>query len=163
MHKNTLVLTIILAIIAAIVAGVNIANNSKPSQQAPTPAPFVTPTPAYQTYSDPQCGIAFQFANTYESMDSQNGGTLLTDKTNPKKAIAVTCDKTIDRPKMAKDQIETTTIGTVSATIFKDREPQSDTAVLKLFVRHPSKKLDIFIAGSDGALEEIQQSIRFID
>ncbi len=160
MHRNTLILTIFLAILAAIVVGINVSRKPE-APQAPSSSP--SPTPAFQVYQDNKCGIRFHYANTYSAIDSTTGGAFISDNTNPKKNLAISCDKALERPKLTKDQIETTAIGTVSATLYKDTESTTSTKVKKIFFRHPTKNLDIFIAGSDGALEEIRSSIEFIN
>lgn len=169
MHKNTYIVVSILAVLAALVVGVNVGKKISPT--VPTPAPTITtapsPTPKTQTFRDTACGFSVTYEDQYTLMENASGSAILTHASDQTKSIIMTCQKDIPRPALTPENIETFPIQTtdgasVSATLYHNQSAKDGTPVDALIFTHPTRTLDIFIAGYGDSFNKLIKTIEIL-
>lgn len=170
MHRNTYVVVSILAVLAALVVGVNVGKKISPAPTEPSP---VTPTlapspePQFQTYVNTICGFSIQYGNEFSLSDNASGSAILATGDDQSTSIAMTCQKNIPRPPIPADKMEsrtftTTTGASTSATLYHDESAKDGTPMDALIFTHPTRKLDIFIAGYGTAFNALIKTIQIL-
>lgn len=171
MHRNTYLVVGALAVLAALVVGVNVGKRMSPGSSQATPTPTIAvsliPTPTLETYINTACGFSLQYTNDFSLMDSASGSAILNFANDKSKSIAMTCQKNIPRPAIPADKIDSLTIAastgaSVSAKLYHDQSSQDGTPLDAVIFTHPTRKLDIFIAGYGDAFNAIIKTIQII-
>lgn len=157
MPKNTFLIVTLLAVFAALVIGVNLGKNIWPSpesgvpvQATPSPtAPAISPTPVAKSlyYANDTCGISFLYPEYLTKMEASDGNSVFINSRNPKESLALICQNRIPKP-TGDLTTETITIGSQSATIYKESTPSAVNTEMKLILRNRKTGLDILISGA---------------
>lgn len=172
MHKNTLLFTSVLAVAAALLVGFRVGRRFQqpPSSPSPTPAPSPTAKASMlETFTSQACGITFQYPNSLNKLDGASGSAILTDPANEKNSIVVTCQADIPRPPLPADKIETVAIASatgaasVSARLYHDASAKDGTLVDALIFLHPTRGVDVFIAGFGEVFQGILATLRLLN
>lgn len=171
MHRNTYLFVSILAVIAALVVGVNIGRMATPSPtpQAPTqvqviPSPSVSPAPAepqMKTYRNSYCRVSFEYPDSFTELESASQAAAFRGPGDGE-GILLTCQKDIPRPSITQENIEDIRISSVSGKIYHTQSAKDGTVVDSLIIRHPTTKLDIFVAGSGQVFKDLVSSLTLI-
>lgn len=153
MHRNTYLLISALAIIAALVIGVNIGRTQTP----PTPplrptAPLEAITSATKQYRDAYCKVAFDYPSNFTLLESASGSAAFTGSAADE-GILLTCQKDIPRPAISQENIEDIRIGSVSAKLYNKQT---------LIFQHPGTKLDVFLAGTGEAFQNLLKTLTIL-
>jgi hypothetical protein len=163
MPKNTFILIAVLAVFAALVVGVNIGRSigitDETVQQISqtTPSPSVTPTPELSRFMG--CGITLSYPKTLTKLDIETGGAMLINSKDTKQSIAIACQKDIPRPALVAEKIESTKIGSVSATLYHDASEKDGTPIDKFILRHPKTGQDVYVSGFGVTYNEVLSTI----
>ena len=163
MQRNTFLFASLLAVVAALLFGFNIGRrfSSKPGTSV-QPTPSLTPTPGQLSlteYSNSYCGISFSYPSGLTKLEATSGAVFI----NPNQAqdsLAVTCQDEVPRPPLPAEKIEALTIASVAATLYHDATGADGTPIDKLIFAHPTKGLDIFIAGFGDVFNTVIASLR---
>lgn len=157
MHRNTQILVVLLGILAATVAGINLGRPPQQPQetvQLVTPTAIPTPTIQLQTFTNPNCAIAFQYTGAITKVDIESGGSTLSDLQG--NALTVLCQASLTRPREMTNA-EPYNIGTVSALLL---QPDATSAAQpRLFFRHPQTRKNISITGTPSLFAEMLTTI----
>ena len=168
MHRNTYVVVSILAVLAALVVGVNVGRKITPLQvpetPSPTPSLVVSLSPAIQTFVNSSCGFTITYSDPYTLMDSASGSAVLNYPNDPTKSIVMACQKSIPRPAIAAENIETVFLpsksgASVSASLYRNQSSKDGQPVDALVFTHPTKKTDVFFAGYGEAFNALIRTI----
>lgn len=165
MHRNTLLLVGLLAIVAALVVGVNFGRRyaSQPTTGQPLSSPILTPTGiALSTYMNPYCGISFEYPGNFTALEAASGSAILLNPENANASIAVACQEEIPRPALTADKIEEATISGVTVELYHDVSSEDGSPLDKLIFTHPTRKHDVYIAGSGTVFEQITSTLDII-
>lgn len=182
MAKGTVIFLIILALVATLLFGINIGKKLGVYQNtivvtptsipttAPTATPTLTATPSAgmrkttgtTTFSDKSCGFAFSYPGSYINQKSVNGqATILSDPNDQKASIVATCDKSIPRPPVSSDKIESITLDGRAATLYHDQASDGSPRD-EVIVRHPTNGMEILLAGYGEFFQQVLASFKFI-
>lgn len=127
---------------------------------SPTPI-AIDPITGLSTYSNQQCGFSFSYQGSYKRQNTGNEQSFLaTNPTNNKEAIAAICAQSIPRPPVDKTQIETTSMGGVSATLYHDKN-QDGSPRDDIIVKHPQKNVEIILVGYGSIFQQMVTSFKF--
>lgn len=166
MHRNTYLLVIVLAVFAALLIGVNIGKRlQKQPFPTPTPAsPAGGPTPTIQTYTDTYCGFSLVYPAGYTVLENASGSAILNSTADKTQSITLTCQKSIPRPPLSGDKIESFAIpaGSISATLYHDSSASDGTPIDALIFRHPTNGMDVFVAGYGDAFNAAIKTLQII-
>lgn len=169
MHRNTYLLVIILAICAALLVGVNMGKRmtkpASPTAALPTPTP--TPGTSMQTYMDTYCGFSLSYPAGYTVLGDASGSAILNNTADKTQSITLTCQKTIPRPALPADKIETLTIPSVSgaslsATLYHDNSSKDGTPIDVVIFKHPTNGMDGFIAGHGNTFNSAIKTLQIL-
>ena len=166
MHRNTYLLVSFLAVIAALIVGVNIGRMTIPSltPQAPPQATVTsTPTPSrpqVKTYNNPYCRVRFEYPVTFTQLESASQAAAFRGPEDGD-GILFTCQKDIPRPSVTEENMEDVRISSVSGKIYHTKSTKDETVVDSLIIRHPTTKLDIFLAGRGKIFKDIVSTLTF--
>lgn len=169
MHRNTYFLVIILAVCAALLVGVNI--GKRLTKQAPPPASLPSPTPApgvtTQTYMNTFCGFSLDYPASFTILENASGSAILHNAADKTQSITLTCQKTIPRPALSEDKIETLTIpvatdASVSAKLYHNSSAKDGTPIDAVIFKHPTNGMDGFVAGYGSAFDAAIKTLHII-
>ena len=166
MPKNTAIVILVLAILAAAVVLTNLLPAANPGKTGKTPASSsLTPTPQVTAlaYKDSLCGIELNYPDSLNILEGPNGSVIFTGKSDAQNVIVVTCQKDLPRPALAADQTEELTSGSVSATLYHDKNAKEGTPVDKLIFTNPANGLDVYVSGYGADFQKIISNIQLID
>lgn len=175
MHRNTYILVSILAVLAALVVGVNVGKKISPVSPPapPTPTPLAKPNPTLldttltQTYVDNACGFSLEYSNDYSLTENASGSAILSSTGSGNQSIVMTCQKNIPRPPLASDKIQSlmlpaSTGASVSATLYHDQSSKDSSPIDAIIFTHPTRKLDVFVAGYGDSFNAAIKTIQVI-
>lgn len=169
MHKNILLIVILLAIVAALVIGVNIGKNVPQDAAIIQPATTITPTtqPKLISYTNPVCGISLSIPDNLEKLESSTSGVMFINTVNTGQSIVIACQPEIPRVPLPPEKIETVQLiatdgGTFAATLYHDASPSDGTPIDKLIFTHPTKNIDVFIAGLGDVFTSVLRSVQIL-
>lgn len=152
MHRNTFLLVAGLAVLAALVLGINIGSRTAGTSPSPTPSETPSagaPTPSVavlQEYLNSDCGFSFRYPAIF-TLENQEAGATLIDSNDEANVITVACQEDIPRIPLSEDKIDTLKFGTISAQLYHDVSAEDGTPIDKFFITHPTRAVDIYIAG----------------
>lgn len=166
MHRNTYLLVSILAVIAALVVGVNIGRMASPSsfpqpstQVLVSPSPSAVPSgPQMKTYRNSYCRVSFVYPDSFTELESASQAAAFRGPGRGE-GILLTCQKDIPRPSVTQENIEDIRISSVSGKIYHTQSAKDGTVVDSLIIRHPTTKLDIFLAGSGQVFKDVVSTL----
>jgi len=168
MHRNTYLLVIVLAIFAALLIGVNIGKRLQkqtppPSVPRPTPTPIIT----IQTYLDTYCGFSLSYPSNFTVLENASGSAILNNAADKTQSITLTCQKTIPRPPLSEDKIETLIIpvatgASVSAKLYHNSSAKDGTPIDAVIFTHPINGMDGFVAGYGDAFNAAINTLQVI-
>ncbi|MBI3380089.1 hypothetical protein HY029_05015 [Candidatus Gottesmanbacteria bacterium] len=183
MAKGTVIFLFILTIIATLLLGINIGKKIGISQSTMgnqqliiTPSPTIKITPTIlatpsatmkkstgtTTYTDRRCGFSFSYPGSFIKEKSVNGqATILADPEDPNATIVATCDKSLPRPPVTSDKIESITLDKFAATLYHDQN-QDGTPRDEVIVKHPTSSMEIILAGYGDIFQKILTSFQFV-
>lgn len=120
-------------------------------------------TKSLTTYTDKTCGFSFSFPSSFIKTQTVNQqSTIITDPNDPDQAIAVTCAEEIPKPPLPDDKIEQITLDEIPATLYHDTNAKDGSPRIEVIVKHPTKNLEIIIAGYGTLFQQAVSSFRFI-
>lgn len=127
---------------------------------SPTPI-AIDPETGLSTYSSLQCGFSFSYPGSYKRQTTGSEQSFLaTNPTNNKEAIAAVCATSIPRPPVDKTQIEATSLGGISATLYHDKN-QDGSPRDDVIVKHPQKNMEIILVGYGSVFQQMVTSFKF--
>ena len=110
-----------------------------------------------------QCGFQITLPSSFVREETSNQQTYIyADKDNPDAAIATTCAAEIPRPPVLADKIESIILDGTEGTLYHDTNPQGAKRD-EVIVAHPSRNLEIIIAGFGSIFDSAISSFKFID
>ncbi len=162
MHKNTFLLVVFLAVISVLVAFVNLRNQSQTPQTTNTPTP--TQAPKLVRYTNTFCGISFSYFDALQKIESATNSAVFVNQANPQDSILVTCQDEIPRVPLPPEKMEPFVIqgSTVSAVLYHDASQKDGVPIDKLIFTHPTKNIDVFIAGLGDAYTALISSLELL-
>jgi hypothetical protein len=158
MHRTYLLITF-LAAFAALLVGVHLGKRLSPSSlqtATTTPTPTASPestTSATQLYTNTMCGFTLQVPTTLSFMEGASGSAFLINANNQNESIAIACQSDIPRPPLTLDKIETVILyneaktASAAAKLYHDASAKDGTPLDQFIFYHPTKDMDVFIAG----------------
>jgi len=169
MHRNTYLLVIVLAVFAALLIGVNIGKrlqkqpSASPSVQTPTPTQGVTT----QTYINTFCGFSLDYPTSFTILENASGSAILNNAADKTQSITLTCQKSIPKPALSADKIETLTIpattgASVSAKLYHDSSAKDGTPIDAVIFKHPTNGMDSFVAGYGSAFDAAIKTLQIL-
>ncbi len=169
MPRNTFIVVSLLAVLAALVVGVNIGRSlnlsnstSNASPQVPTSAPTVIPTPKLLEYTNTSCRFSLHYPDVMKRMDDGVGSVVLINSLG-NDSIIITCQKAIPRPDLVDKNIETISIGSLSAQLYHETSTVDNSPIDKLFLKHPTTNQDILVTGFGPSFQSIISSLKIIE
>lgn len=163
MHRNTFVLVTMLAVIAALLVGFNLGKKFTPSSQVvPTPSIVVSPTPEQiqmTQYTNTYCKVSLSYPSTMTVTELATGSAKFVSSTD---AVVLACQKDIPGIAIAKENIETIAIGSISATLYHTTTPKDGTPIDVLMFLHPKTNMDVLVSGVGTAFTTIIQSLSLL-
>ncbi len=189
MVKNTALLLFFLCIVATLLIGINLGkkigkNTDVPNLPVPTNPPVsVSPTliPTVQlnlpptssattsanaetsTVTDQTCGFRLTFPSSYLKQKTENSQSqIFTNPDKPEEGVATACQEEIPKPPLTADKIESIILDGVAATLYHDQNAKDGTPRDEVIVKHPSKNLEVIIAGYGTIFRQALSSFKFI-
>ncbi len=160
MPKNTFILVTLLAVIAALLVGFNLGKKfTTSSQVVPTPSIVVSPTPKpvqMTHYTNAYCKVSLSYPSTMTVTEVATGSAKFVSSTD---AVILACQKDIPGIAIPKENIETITIGSISATLYHTTTPNDGTPIDVLMFLHPKTNMDILVSGMGSAFTTIIRSL----
>lgn len=157
MVKTTAILIIILAIIAALITGIQIGRkvgsggllapgpSTYLTEQLPTPAVIASSSAQLQSFIHKECGVEFQYENSYQVTESSNSAVLINGATGDR--ISLACAAEIPLPPLPPEKMEQATVAGQPATLYHDASAQTGTPIDVVIFDHPVNKLKIALLG----------------
>ena len=138
---------------------------------SPTPIVSITTSPntipssrksGTTTFSDKTCGFEFSYPGSFIRQKTVNSQSVIfTDPDNPNITIAAACATSIPRPPVSSEKIEPITLGGVAAMLYHDQNSDG-TPRDEIIAKHPTRELEIIIAGYGATFQSALSSFRFI-
>lgn len=168
MHRNTYLLVIVLAVCAALLIGINIGKRLQKQPASPSaPIPTPTPTISTQIYMNTFCGFSLIYPASYTVLENASGSAILNNASDKTQSITLTCQKSIPRPALAADKVETLTIpatagASVSAKLYHDSTARDGTPIDAVIFTHPTNGMDGFVAGYGDAFNAAIKTLQIL-
>ena len=171
MHRNTYLVVVILAVFAALLIGMNIGKRlqKSPSLSVVPVAPTSTPPPeiAMQTYTDVYCGFSLTYPSNFTVLENASGSAILNNPVDKTQSITLTCQKSIPKPALTADKIETLTIpatsgATLSAKLYHDTSAKDGTPINVIIFTHPTNGMEGFVAGYGSAFDAAIKTLNIL-
>lgn len=135
--------------------------NPPTASSSPSASPKPRKTTGTSTFQNSTCGFQFSYPGSYLKEKTVNTESIIfTDPDDPGSMIATTCAKTIPRPPVTADKIESIMMGGAPATLFHDQD-KDKTPRDEVIVKHPKNGMEIIIAGFGESFQKVIASFRF--
>lgn len=117
----------------------------------------------YGTYKNTQCGVSLSYDSTlFGFQEISSRSAQLTNKKSPSDMIVLACEKEIPRPALPPEKIQAITIGQAKATLYHTSSAKDGTPVDAVIFTHPTKKMDIMLAGLGTSFQTIFQTLTIL-
>lgn len=114
------------------------------------------------TYTNDTCGFSFSYPGSYMNTKTINSESkIFSDPDNPNEAIATTCAAKIPRPPVASEQIDSIVLDNQPATLYHDKNPDGSLRD-EVIVKHPTRNIEIIIAGYGPTFQQTLSSFKFL-